>query len=169
MIKFDLVINNYIIKHFLFLFKYIHPNFITLSGLLLNFLIFILYFLNYNKIFVSILIFLRILSDNLDGMVARRYKKVSKIGGLLDTFSDTILSIMVVYCIVFYFIPFYAIYFSLLFGLIMIFYLFYYDALSLHSNFLENNNTGIINKIPILLGYNTYLISIILIFGSSHG
>lgn len=163
MIKFDLIINNYIVKHFTFLFKNIHPNIITLTGLLLNFFIFFLYFLNFNKTFLSILIFLRILADNLDGMVARKYNKVSKNGGLLDTLSDTILSIMVVYCLVFYFIPYYAIYFSLLFGFIMIFYLFYYDALSLHSNFLENNNTGIINKIPVFLGYNTYLVSIFLI------
>jgi phosphatidylglycerophosphate synthase len=165
MIKFDLIVNNYIVKHSLYLFKNIHPNTITFTGMLLNFIIFFLYFSKFSlsKIIISILLFLRILADNLDGMVARKYNKTSKIGGLLDTISDNILSIMIVYCITFYFIPLLAFYFSLFFGLIMILYLFYYDALSLHSNFLESNTDGLINKIPVFLGYNTYIICISII------
>jgi len=158
MFKLDLIINNNIVSHSLCLFKYIHPNIITLTGLVINFIIFSLYFQDSHcKIINSILIFLRILADNLDGMVARKYKKTSNIGGFLDTLSDTILTIMTMYAITFYFIPSYALYFAILFGIITISYLFYYDAICVHANFMEKNNNGIINIIPVFLGYNTYI------------
>jgi len=164
MLKLDLIINDKIVKHSLFLFKHIHPNVITSTGILINFIIFFLYFQpGHYKIIISFLLILRILTDNLDGMVARKYNKTSKIGGLLDTICDNILSIMIVYCITFYFIPSLALYFAILFGIIMISYLSYYDALCVHANFMETNNDGIINMIPVFLGYNTYLVCISII------
>ena len=42
-------------------------------------------------------------TDNLDGMVARKYKKTSNIGGFLDTLSDTIMIIISTYLILYYF------------------------------------------------------------------
>ena len=164
MFKLDLIINNNIVKYSLCLFKNIHPNTITLTGMIINFIIFFLYFQpSHYKIINSILLVLRILADNLDGMVARHYKKTSKIGGLLDTISDNTLSIMIVYCTTFYFLPSLAFYFAFSFGLIMIIYLFYYDALCVHANFMETNNNGWLNTIPVFLGYNTYLVCISII------
>ena len=164
MFKLDLIINDNIVKYSLCLFKYIHPNIITLTGMIINFIVFFLYFQpSHYKIINSILLVLRILADNLDGMVARKYNKTSKIGGLLDTISDNTLSIMIVYCVTFYFIPSLALYFALSFGLIMITYLFYYDALCVHANFMESNTEGLINQIPVFLGYNTYLVCISII------
>jgi phosphatidylglycerophosphate synthase len=48
----------------------------------------------------SIMLFLRYLADCLDGGVARKYDKKSKLGGLLDTISDSVLifvSILVIF------------------------------------------------------------------------
>lgn len=72
------------------LFKYIHPNIITSIGLIINFAIL---YLIINKFFVScsLLMLVRYLADCLDGGVARKYNKKSKLGGALDTWSDTIL------------------------------------------------------------------------------
>lgn len=164
MFKLDLIINENVVKYSLFLFKHVHPNTITLTGMIINFIVFFLYFQpSHYKVINSILLVLRILADNLDGMVARKYKKTSKIGGLLDTISDNTLSIMIVYCVTFYFIPSLAFYLAFSFGLIMIIYLFYYDALCVHANFMETNNDGIINMIPVFLSYNTYLVCLSII------
>lgn len=73
------------------LFEHIHPNIITLSGVFFTYLI-------YRELFkkspsIALLWFLlaaRWLTDVLDGAVARKYNKKSKIGGLLDTVSDFI-------------------------------------------------------------------------------
>lgn len=77
-------------------FKYIHPNIITLFGLILNFVI--LNTLLSHKTFICIvLLVLRYFADCLDGGVARKYSKKSKLGGALDTWSDTILIYVLVY------------------------------------------------------------------------
>jgi phosphatidylglycerophosphate synthase len=72
------------------LFRYIHPNALTLIGLLLNFLV--IYEVVEQGAFalIVILLFFRYLADCLDGGVARMYGKKSRIGGVLDTWSDTI-------------------------------------------------------------------------------
>lgn len=164
MLKLDLIINDNIVKYSLYLFKHIHPNTITLTGMMINFIMFFLYFQpGHYKTINSILLILRILADNLDGMVARHYKKTSDIGGLLDTISDNILSIMIVYCLSYYFIPSYALYCGLAFGITMIGYLYSQNALYLHANFMENNEDGFANKVAVFLGYNTYLICLSII------
>jgi len=70
------------------MFESIDPNLITSFALLMNY--FIYKELNYGNNFFKLLIllFFRWLADNLDGCVARRYKKTSKLGGFLDTISD---------------------------------------------------------------------------------
>lgn len=164
MLKLDLIINNNIVVHSLHLFKHIHPNVITLSGMIINFVIFALYFQpGHYKVINTFLLILRILADNLDGMVARKFKKTSNIGGLLDTISDNILSIMITYCLTYYFIPSIALYCAIGFGIIMIVYLHCNNALYLHSNFMVDNEYGLINKIAVFLGYNTYLICLSII------
>ncbi len=82
-------LTDFLIKRILF-FKYIHPNIITISGLILNFVIY--YLIITHDIFIaSLLLVFRYLADCLDGGIARKYDKKSKIGGALDTWSDTIL------------------------------------------------------------------------------
>ena len=78
------------IQCLLSLFKYIHPNTITISGIISNF--YILKFLIYKKInTLNMLLTFRYFTDIMDGAVARKYNKVSKIGGYLDTINDTML------------------------------------------------------------------------------
>lgn len=71
-------------------FRFIHPNVITITGIFLNFYVFYL-IINNSMIMASALLVVRYLTDCLDGGVARKYNKKSKIGGALDTWSDTIL------------------------------------------------------------------------------
>ena len=163
MFKFDDHINSQLAKH-LYLFKYIHPNVITITGLLLNGIcLFTLYYLK-NKDLTAILLVLRILADNLDGMVARRFNKTSKLGGLLDTFSDAILIGAIAFCGAFYFSK--HLIFSGVFGIGCIYgslsYLFVNNALVTHSNM--ELDRGIFNKIPLFIYYNTYLVTAVLIF-----
>tara|TARA_B110000285_G_C15124723_1_gene619434 strand:+ start:258 stop:764 length:507 start_codon:yes stop_codon:yes gene_type:complete len=163
-IKIDLLINEKIIKPFLFLFKYIHPNFISLFGIVLNYTIFNLYYQDYSKTFLLFLIISRIYCDNLDGMVARKFNKTSNLGGLLDSLDDMILCTMMCYMISYQYIPLYAFYLSISFGTYCIYYLFSNNSLILHSNFFEKKETSFIDKVAIFMGNNTYIIAILWLF-----
>ncbi len=71
------------------IFKNINPNAITLLSYALN--IVIIYILSQptlNVYLLAITFVFRFLTDILDGAVARKYNKVSVIGGILDTFGD---------------------------------------------------------------------------------
>jgi phosphatidylglycerophosphate synthase len=52
--------------------------------------------MNYMLFIVGIALFIRYSCDCLDGAVARKYKKVSDVGGLLDTIADNTLIFIVV-------------------------------------------------------------------------
>ena len=78
------------------LFKNIHPNVISIIGIFLNFLILWSIIENKSNHVITILALLRCLTDILDGMVARKYNKKSKLGGWLDTFQDVLLGFFVV-------------------------------------------------------------------------
>lgn len=82
-------LTNYILNKYSF-FKHVSPNFITLFGFILNFVI---YALIIHGLFFAgcLMLFLRYLADCLDGGVARKYNKKSKFGGLFDTISDSVL------------------------------------------------------------------------------
>jgi len=82
--------------------QYVHPNLITLTGLIMNFII--LYTMTH-KLFLltNTILFFRYLTDCLDGGVARKYNKKSKIGGALDTASDNILIYIYIYSIFYLF------------------------------------------------------------------
>ena len=88
-IRGDDYVTNIILHHCGF-FKHIHPNVITVFGIILNIAIFYAVE-NNNFSFTAILSVFRYLADCLDGGVARKYNKTSKIGGALDTFSDNLL------------------------------------------------------------------------------
>ena len=157
MIKLDQEINIYVEKYLLPLCKHIHPNLITIFGLLLNIIAIHFYYIKKNKDITAILLIIRILMDNLDGMVARKFNKTSKLGGLLDGLSD---------CVLMGTISFgvldkmgvnihYKICLSLQVGCMMFGYLIYSDAVTTHSNM--NNNNSILDTIPLFIYHNTYL------------
>lgn len=71
-------------------FRHIHPNYISLVGLATDVLI--LYAILSNALWiVGLGLCIRYSCDCLDGAVARKYGKVSDIGGLLDTIADNTL------------------------------------------------------------------------------
>jgi phosphatidylglycerophosphate synthase len=78
------------------IFENIHPNCITLFGVGLNVAIFYYLFLventEENLPIIGGLMFFRWLADCLDGNVARKYKKTSKLGNILDSASDIMLA-----------------------------------------------------------------------------
>ena len=69
---------------------FIHPNIITILGALLTIPIFYNYYNNQSMIIYITLIIFRAIFDSLDGAVARNCNSGSKIGALLDIFSDTL-------------------------------------------------------------------------------
>lgn len=74
-------------------FKDVNPNLITIIGLPLSFGFFLLHLhpYGYSLFFpVFIISLLRLFCDFMDGHVARKYNKCSKLGGFLDTLSDMI-------------------------------------------------------------------------------
>ncbi len=88
-VKLDDRLTGYILANYGF-FKFISPNYITLFGFILNFVIYI--FISNGFFFLGcICLLLRYLADCLDGGVARKYNKKSKFGGLFDTLSDNAL------------------------------------------------------------------------------
>ena len=79
------------------IFKHIHPNYISITGFLLNIIIaYNIFTFNYGPVLL-ISILLRCLMDILDGAVARKYEKVTYIGGILDTFTDCSLIVIIFY------------------------------------------------------------------------
>ncbi len=164
MIKFDSYLNKYVEKY-VYLFKNIHPNVITGIGIISNYFIYHYYFNIKNYTITSLLLILRVFLDSLDGMIARKFNKISKLGGYLDTICDTINVIIISYGIFVHFRLKYSECKAILVGVLMIYYLYSQDALFVHKNF--NKDKSIFNKIIIFLSENTYsttLLIIILIY-----
>jgi phosphatidylglycerophosphate synthase len=127
------------------IFENIHPNIITLFGMLCNYFI----FKNINDVtsdqinlyIFGLLIFVRWLSDCLDGAVARKYGKTSSLGNLLDTISD-----MIYYSIVFYYfmITYKLPLWSIILFIIVVFVLFNkYDIINGHEQIKEKTDNPI--------------------------
>ena len=102
MIKIDDNITNIIMANF-DIFEHIHPNIITLVGITCNY--FILSEIDnmnispINGTYFALLLAIRFIADCLDGAVARKYKKTSKLGNILDTVSDMMLMFIIFYFI----------------------------------------------------------------------
>ena len=100
MIKIDDHITNVVMTKF-DIFENIHPNAITLVGIICNYFILTeidnIQTLSINKIYFAFLLLIRFLADCLDGAVARKYKKTSKLGNILDTISDMMLMFIMFY------------------------------------------------------------------------
>ena len=90
----NLAIDNDIIKILINndIFKDVHPNIITFIGIICNLLIIpYVYHLDKEKInfiILGILFAIRWVADGIDGAIARKYNKKSKLGNKLDTLSD---------------------------------------------------------------------------------
>ena len=79
---------------------FLAPNLITLSRLIIVILIFFQFTPNDFEVITLIVIIAIVgLSDSLDGIVARRFNLVSKLGIILDPFTDRIVFILLLFWI----------------------------------------------------------------------
>jgi len=134
------------------IFKNIHPNIISIIGIYLNVLILRSILLNKSKHILYILILLRCLSDILDGMVARKYNKKSKLGGWLDTIQDLLLGTFIIPFILMYkYTKNKIVSFLISFLLtIILLYVYYINDISDHDN-INNDKVTLIRDNSILL------------------
>ena len=146
------------------LFKHIHPNIITISGLLLNFYIYhLLNTPNSNIYLLGFCIIYRWLADCLDGAVARKYKNGSKLGHQLDTLSDVIMGF-----ITFYFIQKHLFDFSfnaclIIYIIFLFIYNYLFDFINTHDNLKNSKKNNIIDYSVSFFTNNTILVYILLI------
>ena len=158
MLKLDDEITEYIMQTDIF--KNIHPNTITFVGIICNLILFFMIQnikkYNVNMIYFTLLLIVRFLSDCLDGAVARKYKKTSKIGNLLDTISD----MMFMYVILYYFAKVYNISvlkITIFFVIILVFMNMRYEIYDNHE-IVKGENNNIIDNIFSFSANNTIVI-----------
>ena len=162
-LKIDDNFTEYIINN-LTLFKYIHPNLITISGLIINFIIFnLLNTNNPNYYLVIFLILYRWFADCLDGAIARKYNKGSKLGHYLDTFSDIIMGFITLYFIQKYFInlPFKTV--LVLYIILIYIYNKLFNFIDTHEILKNTEKKNILNNIVSFGTNNTIFTYILLI------
>ena len=93
-----------------------------------------------NSPIIAILLLLRWFTDVMDGNVAREYNKTSKLGGLLDTITDTSFSMILVYLVALKFYgATYATVLGILCGIYIICYMSYYGSIFDHANIKTND------------------------------
>ena len=140
------------------IFKNVHPNIITIFGIILNFVIFFL-LKKSNILIANILTIIRCLCDILDGNIARKYNKYSKLGGTLDTICDFIFIQLYCFLIADKFIKNKNIVYTLctINGLFNIYIM--KDSISDHS-IIENNNTLIGKIIEFFFKKNSFILYI---------
>jgi phosphatidylserine synthase len=96
----DYIINHFIGDHLIdFCVANIHPNIITFLALIFSILILYFHFNHYYWL-VVLAIVLRTFFDCLDGSVARKCEKTSKLGGYFDTFADGIFLYSMVFIVI---------------------------------------------------------------------
>ena len=153
--KMDDSITNYTMTHF-DIFENIHPNVITSVGLLCNYFILLnidnIETQKINEFTFLLLIAVRFLADCLDGAVARKYKRTSKLGNILDTISDLMFMLIAFYLAMIIFkLPNWTIIFYII---ILVFFNEKYDILRQHS-LVKNGGDSIIDQASQLLADNT--------------
>lgn len=136
------------------IFAYIHPNVITIFGLIINFVIYYgLVNQTISSLTLFILLMLRWLADTWDGAVARHYDKQSKLGGFLDTISDFIFfTSMFNYAVMQSGISYYFLY-TIAFMAVYWYVIYYYDSLTDHSGLknYEDSWMSFGNVMPFLV------------------
>lgn len=164
MIKIDDNITDIVMTNF-DIFRNIHPNVITIAGVICNY--FILKEIDnittstIDGTYFASLLLVRFLADCLDGAVARKYKKTSKLGNILDTISD-----MMFIFIIFYFL---MIRFNLA-NWCIIFYIMAvclmeekYSVFASHES-VKNSEENIIDLVVNFLSNNTIVTFVIFYF-----
>lgn len=144
-------------------FKNVHPNTITISGIISNFII--LKLINNKQIpFANLVLIFRFFTDILDGAVARKYKKSSKIGGLLDTISDCILIVIYSYIISNRFLSNKTLVYIIMVGIFLLYFYYFIknDSLTNHDNIKKKKDNFFSNVIVFLIN-NTIVSFIFLI------
>jgi phosphatidylglycerophosphate synthase len=159
-VRLDDEFTTFLLNRFIF-FKYISPNLITLIGFFLNFIIY-LQIINYNFLTASILLFIRWLADCLDGGVARKYNKKSKIGGLLDTISDSVLIFFSILSLCFLYNINYGLYFSTIAMTSNIYIIYRFESLTDHVGMKVAGNT--IKSLYAFSVNNSFILFILKIF-----
>jgi hypothetical protein len=165
----DNYISDKIIDNVYFL-KYIHPNIITISGLIINFYIYYLLYTPHSNIYLlTFFMIYRWLADCLDGAVARKYNKGSKLGHHLDTISDIILGFICINYIQ-------SFIFNLSFNYSLLIYLIFLFILNKTFNFIEThdnlkkikNNKAILNNFIVFNINNPIFMFLFIILVKSH-
>lgn len=143
-------------------FEKIHPNIITIGGMVLNIVLYALLFHSNDKLTsptVCLILSLRYIADMLDGAVARKYNKKSKIGGILDSSSDIMLYFVCLMFIVYRFKLSKWTY--ILWIIVTLFFLIQYNSFSDHDS-LKKTNGNLTDIIPFLTN-NCILLYIVFI------
>jgi phosphatidylglycerophosphate synthase len=77
-------------------FSFNAPNLITLSRLILSFVLIYMLFAGFGRIWVAILFAITALTDMADGWVARRFNQTSPFGARLDQVTDRIFIVIII-------------------------------------------------------------------------
>ena len=158
MIKLDDIIVDHIMKNY-DIFEHIHPNVVTFIGILCNYFILInidnIENQNIDSVMFGILLAIRFLADALDGAVARKYKKSSRLGNILDTVSDLMLLFIVFYFVMIMFkLPNWTIVFYVL---LLVLINEKYEIFK-HHDAVKNNDENVIDKIMNFSTNNTVIV-----------
>lgn len=121
------------------IFAKVHPNYLTLTGLAFDFVILWAIF-NQCLLLVAVSLFVRYFCDCLDGAVARKYNRVSDVGGILDTIADSTLIFVLVFSIAFLLHSEYAVLFGLTISVLNVVYLLIHKSFVHHYNIKTGGN-----------------------------
>lgn len=143
----------------------IHPNIITLMGLVTAALLPLMHFNNLPWVlFFSI--WIRQLCDCIDGAVARKCKKTSKIGGYLDFVADFIFFYSMLFIVLS--MKFNLLYSAIISGCLMTlntityYYIYGSHVLHDHSDFKNYDQNSIYKSIFALAANNTFLLGVLI-------
>jgi phosphatidylglycerophosphate synthase len=141
------------------IFKHVNPNIITLVGFILNYVI----WKNINcSVFIAIVLLLRYLSDLLDGAVARKYNKTSKLGSGLDITSDFIFTFIFMNMVAVKFLGIHTKYVIAVFMIYVMIMIHTYDLLSSHDEITQyHSNKNFIKNVVPFISNNTFIFYII--------
>ena len=123
--------------------KNIDPNEITIVNFILGIIIMIYLIETKEEKKVVILITIRAFLDGLDGTVARMYNKTSKLGGILDEWSDIIFFAGLIF-IIYFESKIYSFFLLLLF-------LIYYLKLETNYIYILHDNTLLVTHLIIII------------------
>ncbi len=150
-------------------FKKIHPNFITVVGMASNVLIISFLLKGYIHL-ASLFLVIKFFCDCLDGAVARRYNKTSKLGGYLDTISDV--TLIAPYCGVITWLVtgnlIYAISVLFVSSLMFVGYILRLGTMSDHSKLKEGGSNVIEKSVEFTVNNSIIVYLAVIIFNEAY-